>query len=175
MIFLKILALDLASKKTGWSLLSLDDKSHVALEEYGLLDIKGKDLVGRLVGLWDAFPEVLRKTRPDLVVVEDTYYNPSRPSAYRALMQARAVISLICAFLGIPTAFITASSAKKRITGSGRSKKQQVMQAVRERFSELEKVKSDDITDAVALGLAAALGGGHGLDGVLPESVGSKT
>lgn len=170
-ILLKILALDLASKKTGWGLLSLDEDRKITLEDYGLIEIKGEDLTNRLLGLWDTFPEVLRSTRPDLVVVEDAYYNPKRPHAFPALMQARAVISLICAFLGVPTLYITATSAKKRITGNGRAKKSAVMQAVKKRFKELERVQSEDVTDAVALGLAAALGGGDGLDGVLPQPV----
>jgi len=51
--------------------------------------------------------------------------------------------------------FVAASTAKKRITGSGRATKEDVIKAVKERFGIVEP--NNNIADAIAIGLCGVI------------------
>lgn len=98
---------------------------------------------------------LIRRRRPAAVAVEKLYV-AKNSKATLAIAQARGVILLAAERYGVPVIEYTPSSVKKAVTGYGASDKQAVALMVRNilRVSKIEG--PDDVTDALALAIAAA-------------------
>lgn len=65
------------------------------------------------------------------------------------------IIALLCGQYGVKKMGIPPVTVKKRVVGSGRATKEEVMAEVRRRFSQCSSLKSDHVCDAVAIALTA--------------------
>jgi crossover junction endodeoxyribonuclease RuvC len=106
----------------------------------------------RLKFLYDTLISVLKKTKPDVMVIEKLFFNTNAKTAI-AVGQARGVSMLAAANKKVKVEEYTALEAKLALTGYGRSDKKTMQDAVQKILGLSKKVKSDDANDAVAMAL----------------------
>ena len=87
------------------------------------------------------------------MVLEDVFVAKQFPMAAMQLGEVRGVIRLIANNMGIPISEIKPTEVKSALTGSGRAGKEQVKRVVRRLLHIEETIKSDHVSDAMALAL----------------------
>lgn len=120
-----------------------------------LTEIRGP-IGRRLVELYDDVVELLENYQPDLVVIEDLYFNKNISTGIQ-VGEARGVILLATEQLQIPVIAFTPTQVKHAVTGSGTATKAQIAQMVRKllKFTSKRTLK-DDTTDALALAICGS-------------------
>lgn len=102
---------------------------------------------------------IAEEHEPGSMAVERLFVNRNTRTAL-SVAQASGVALLAAAEIGIPVTQYTPSEVKRAITGVGDATKQQVEFMVRAMLRLREAPDSADATDALALALAHAHGGG---------------
>ncbi len=143
-----------------------------AILGYGVVDMKGNrfsvcgygavttdstmDMPDRLKHLYTEIMEIIREYEPDVVSIEELFFNTNVKTAIM-VGQARGVAILACANSGVEIYEYTPLQIKQGLVGYGRAEKKQI-QAMVKTILHLEEVpKPDDTADA----LAAAICHGH--------------
>ncbi len=121
-----ILGIDPGFLKTGWAILSTNDKNNVRYEDSGvvLAPISGC-LSLRLGFIFKAIDDVIIKYRPDICSIEKTYVNINSQSSLK-LAQARGVIISAIGVHMIEMFEYEAKTIKKTVVGNGNADKMQV-------------------------------------------------
>jgi crossover junction endodeoxyribonuclease RuvC len=83
----------------------------------------------------------------------DVFVVKEFPMAAMQLGEVRGVIRLAAKNTGIPISEVKPTEVKSALTGSGRAGKEQIKRVVRRILSIEDKIKSDHISDAMALAL----------------------
>lgn len=149
-IRMKTLGVDVATKFTGWSILSEN-----LLVGYGTIDgSKIKEVEHRLNLLYLNLYEIIKEFKPDTIAVEDQFFSRNMDTL-KKLSQARGVVMLIASQLQLPLYIITPSEAKLAICGKGNANKNEVRDAVKKKYN-IDKIKEDE-ADAVAIAFAAII------------------
>lgn len=145
---MKILALDVSTKSTGW---------FITKRSCGIIKPPGDNFNDKLVYFRAELVKLLKKYKPDLIVIEDAYYRPGFGSIHtlKALVKFAGVAQELCVSKGIQTEIITATSARKYCCGRSGEKvtKQDVFDFFVEKYDldDWTFNKHNDITDAMAL------------------------
>lgn len=108
---MKILALDVSTKSTGW---------FVTRRSCGkIVPDKSLSFSEKLVFFRKELEKLLRKYKPDVVVIEDAYYRPGFGNIHtlKALTKFAGVAIELCASYGIESEIITATTARKNCCG----------------------------------------------------------
>ena len=143
-----------------------------AIVGYGIIDKKGNhftvcgygavttdssmDMPDRLQHLYTQIMEIIREYGPDVVSIEELFFNTNSKTAL-LVGQARGVIILACANSGLEIREYTPLQIKQGLVGYGRAEKKQVQAMVKAILNLSETPKPDDTADA----LAAAICHGH--------------
>ncbi len=143
-----------------------------AIMGYGVVDLKGnrfsvcgygavtteakEEMPSRLKQLYFELMQILEEYRPDVVSIEELFFNKNTKTALM-VGQARGVAILACANSGIEIFEYTPLQIKQGLVGYGRAEKIQVQQMVKTLLNLSEIPKPDDVADA----LAAAICHGH--------------
>ena len=106
----------------------------------------------RLGALFDGVTELIRGYRPEVVSIEQLFFNTNVTTAM-SVGQARGVAMLAAYREGVEVAEYTPLQIKQAITSYGRAEKRQVQEMVRTLLNLREIPKPDDAAD----GLAAAI------------------
>jgi crossover junction endodeoxyribonuclease RuvC len=115
----------------------------------------GMPIPDRLKILYDDISTVIGEYRPDVVAVEELFFNKNAKTAIVA-SHARGVIILAAVNSGLPVFEYTPLQVKQAVVGYGRASKQQV-QAMVARLLQLKEVpKPDDTADALAVAICHA-------------------
>ena len=109
----------------------------------------------RLVELRDGLVKLLKRTNPDVVVVEELFFQTNAKTAMKVGM-ARGVILLSIQDAGIPIVEITPNQVKQGMTGYGKADKKQIQDMVTRVLKLKKKPTSDDAADALALAIVGA-------------------
>lgn len=150
-----IFGFDPGYHRVGWGAVEKRGGQLVALD-FGCVETDKKmDLPERLQEIHAEALRLLKKHRPNFVVIEKIYFAQSVTTALK-VSEARGVLLLATAELKIPVMEISSAEVKKCLTGFGGAKKYQMQEMVRHIFSLREKVKSDDAADALAMAYAGA-------------------
>jgi len=112
----------------------------------------------RLLKIHAGLTEVLERVRPDALAVEKLFFNTNTTTAM-GVAQARGVILVAAAALGVPVAEYTPLQVKTAVTGYGRGDKSQVQQMVRILLGLPAPPKPDDVADALAVAICHAHSG----------------
>ncbi|PIS22476.1 crossover junction endodeoxyribonuclease RuvC [candidate division WWE3 bacterium CG08_land_8_20_14_0_20_41_10] len=114
----------------------------------------GKDatMPSRLKYLHLQLNSLCKKYKPDLMVVEQLFFNTNAKTAI-TVGQARGIALLVGAEYGVDVYEYTALQAKFVLTGYGRAEKGAMQDAVQKYLGLTEKIKPDDANDAVAMAL----------------------
>ena len=125
--------------------------------DYGVIITSPKDTPSkRLEKIFKEISLLLKKIRPDLIVVEKLYFFKNLKTAM-PVAEARGVILLAIQQRKMKVIELTPLEVKMGICGYGRAEKQQVQKMVKETLK-LEKIpKPDDAADALALAICGAL------------------
>jgi crossover junction endodeoxyribonuclease RuvC len=149
-----ILGLDPGLGCTGWGVIAAEGNrlSHVA---NGQIRTDPKSpLPQRLLALHAALAEVLAAHRPQAAAVEEVFVNDN-PQSTLKLGQARGVVLLAAAGLGIEVGEYAARLVKKAVVGTGGADKAQV-HAMVGRLLPGVKIVGADAADALAVAITHA-------------------
>jgi len=149
-----ILGLDPGLGCTGWGVIAAEGNrlSHVANGQIRT-DAKA-ELPARLLDLHRALEEVLAAHRPGAAAVEEVFVNEN-PQSTLKLGQARGVVLLAAAGLGIPVGEYAPRLVKKAVVGTGGAEKAQV-HAMVGRLLPGAKIAGADAADALAVAITHA-------------------
>jgi len=149
-----ILGLDPGLGCTGWGVIAAEGNrlSHVANGQIRT-DSKAR-LPARLLALHAALGEVLTTHAPQAAAVEEVFVNEN-PQSTLKLGQARGVVLLAAAGLGIEVGEYAPRLVKKAVVGTGGADKAQV-HAMVSRLLPGVKIAGADAADALAVAITHA-------------------
>lgn len=151
---MKILGIDPGSTRVGYGLIKAE-RGSLKFIRAGLLKISAKTKNQRLLDLEKSFFQLLKKEKPHLVALEKLYFVKNQKTALE-VGQSRGVLVLTILKNNLPLIEIAPSEVKSMIAGNGRASKEAVAKMVGY-FLRIDTVKQiDDITDALALAIAAS-------------------
>ncbi len=124
--------------------------------EYGAITTEaGEDMFDRLKKIYDEAVEIIKRTKPDGMAIEELFFNSNQKTAIN-VAQARGVLVLAAKNCGVPIFEYTPLQVKQAVVGYGRAEKAQVQQMTKAILN-LEKVpKPDDTADALAISICHA-------------------
>ena len=124
--------------------------------DYGCIRTESNiDMPVRLGMLYDDLQSLLNKYQPDVMAVEELFFNRNVTTAI-TVGQARGVVLLAGVQMDIPVFEYTPLQVKQAICGYGRAEKQQVQEMVRVLLHLQGIPKPDDVADALAVSICHA-------------------
>ncbi|MBC7950390.1 MAG: crossover junction endodeoxyribonuclease RuvC [Rhodospirillaceae bacterium] len=148
---MRVLGLDPGLRITGWGIIDVDG-SHLRHVADGVVTSDAKlSLAERLVQLHEGVRAVITQWSPEEAAVEETFVNKN-PESTLKLGQARGVVLLAPALMGITVGEYSPASVKQAVVGTGRAQKDQVGMMVRTLLPGC-LVKSPDSADALAVAI----------------------
>ncbi|MFA5099128.1 MAG: crossover junction endodeoxyribonuclease RuvC [Candidatus Paceibacterota bacterium] len=145
---MKILGIDPGSARIGYGLIEKSG-SELKFLKAGILKIVSKDKCERLVDLEKSFSALLKKEKPDWVVMEKLYFVKNQKTGLE-VAQSRGVLTLLITKSKIPLLEFTPLEIKQGVTGYGMADKKSVAKMVA-KILKTDKINEyDDATDALA-------------------------
>ena len=152
---MRILGLDPGIGRTGWGIIEVQGAKLTA-QSFGCIETsKNLSIEKRLQEVYEKISAILNEEKPDAFANEELFFNTNTTTAM-IVGQARGVVLLAAAQLGIPIAVYTPLQVKIAITGYGRAEKKQVGQMVKTILHLEEIPKPDDTADALAIAITHA-------------------
>lgn len=115
----------------------------------------GMPMPRRLVQIQEDLETLIHTFAPDVMAVEELYFNTNVTTGI-GVAQARGVILMTAAKLGVEIFTYTPSQVKQAVVGYGKAEKRQVMEMTRRLLDLAAVPKPDDAADAVAIALCHA-------------------
>jgi crossover junction endodeoxyribonuclease RuvC len=150
-----VLGIDPGTRVVGYGALVLADDGPRLLAAGTLEPPRSLPVPGRLGFILEEFESLLRRLRPNTLVIEEAFVFRNVQAALR-VAEGRGAVLAAAARQGLEIVQYTPATAKKAITGNGRADKTQVAQMVAVLLSLKEPLTSLDASDALALALAYA-------------------
>ena len=149
---MKILGIDPGYAIVGYGILNYDGYKFRPLG-YGAITTEAcTDFTLRLMDIYHDMETVLDTFKPDAMSIEKLFFNTNQKTGID-VAQARGVIILAAAEMGVPVFEYTPLQVKQSVVGYGRAEKKQVMEMTRI-LLRLEKIpKPDDAADALAIAI----------------------
>lgn len=147
----RILGVDPGLNITGYGVLDVS-ADRFTLHEAGVIrGGRGKMLSQRVQSIYQGVCEVLEACRPSVLALEELYSHYERPRTAILMGHARGVICLAAAQHSVPVAGYSATQVKRILTGSGRSPKSQIQQAIQRELRLGDVPRPPDVADALAI------------------------
>jgi len=155
---MRILGLDPGLRHTGWGLIDKQG-SRLSFVAAGVINPDDKlPLANRLMEIHTTLKQVIQDWQPDTAAVEETFVNKN-PSSTLKLGQARGIVLMTPALMGLSVGEYTPNQIKKTITGVGHAEKTQVDMMVRTLLKTVPEGMPPDAADALAIALTHAFVG----------------
>jgi len=120
--------------------------------DHGEIRIKnGEPFTRCLSRIYDELTEVIDRTKPDAVAVEDIFYGKNVKSLIKQ-GHVRGVALLAASRNGLPVHEYSPLEVKKAVVGYGRAEKQQVQMMIRA-ILQLSETLPEDASDALAVAI----------------------
>lgn len=150
----RIIGIDPGLRNCGWGIIE-SEGNRLRYVDCGTLKppVNGA-LAERLAVLYRGIVELLELHRPDEAAVEETFVNAGPRSALQ-LGQARGVVLMTPASLGLPVAEYAANLVKKSVVGAGHADKTQVQLMVKTLLPTADFATAD-AADALAIAICHA-------------------
>ena len=148
---MKILGIDPGLRKTGWGVVVWKNNSFNYLNDGFFFQNDALELGQKLLRIFDSLSLLIKKTKPDLIGIEQTFVGSGNVSSLK-LGMSRGICILTAAKLGVKTLEIQPKLVKKNITGSGVASKDQVNLMVKNILNIVPK--SEDSSDALAVAMS---------------------
>jgi crossover junction endodeoxyribonuclease RuvC len=150
-----VLGIDPGLAVTGYGLVRLDGRDH-ALLDFGAIRSNERLSRGeRLLTIYRGLLDVIRRSHPHEVAVEDFYAGHVRSAV--AVGEARAMALLAAAQAELPVSLYKPLEVKQFVTTYGQGSKEQVQEMVRVLLSLDEAPQPADAADALAVALCHCL------------------
>ena len=151
----RVLGLDPGLQHTGWGVIECGRDGRLSYVASGVVStVTAEALAERLCALHRGLASLFCSWSPDEAAVEHTYMNKN-PGAALKLGQARGVVLLAPALLGIPVAEYQAMEVKRAVVGTGHAEKLQV-EAMVKRLLPGAEIRRADAADALAVAICHA-------------------
>ena len=136
--------------------------SRLIPREYGAITTSPKArMEDRLMKLYDGLDELIKKHKPDVLGVEQLFFNRNVTTAI-PVGQARGIVLLSAAKNRLRIAEHTPLQVKQSVTGYGKATKEQVIYMVTKLLHLPKEPHPDDVADALAVAICTA----HCMDSV---------
>ncbi len=153
---LRILGIDPGFDRTGFGVIDLRGSEATWVHHSCLQTSKTDHFTLRLQQTRDGVKDIIKKFKPEGVVIEDLFFQTNAKTAIKVGM-ARGAIFVAVADADVPIVELTPNQVKQGIAGYGGAEKAQVQEMVR-RFLHLKVIpKPDDAADALALAIVGGL------------------
>jgi len=147
----RILGIDPGSRVTGYGVVE-QAGSRIIRVDHGEIRIKkGEPFTRCLSRIYDELTEVIGKTKPDAVAIEDIFYGKNVKSLIKQ-GHVRGVALLAASRSGLPVHEYSPLEVKKAVVGYGRAEKQQV-QVMVQAILRLGEILPEDASDALAVAI----------------------
>ena len=155
---MRILGLDPGLARLGFGIID-EEGNKLKLVDYGIINSE-PDITfpERLKLLYDDLDFLINRYKPDIVVVEELFYNRNATTAIK-VAQARGVQVLCCQKHNLPLYEFTPLQVKQTITGYGRADKKQVQLMVKNLLNMDHMPQPDDAADAIAIAICLSFAG----------------
>lgn len=150
----RIIGIDPGLRNTGWGVIAQDGQHLSYVADGSVHSDAGAPLAERLLQIHRQLLEVLNSFSPDEAAIEETFVNTDARATLK-LGQARGVVMLAPASLGIPVSEYAPNTIKKSVVGAGHAEKDQVKHMVRLLLPRA-LMKTADSTDALAIAICHA-------------------
>ena len=149
---MRILGIDPGTIAMGYGVIeSRDDET--TLIDCGVLTTPVRSPIGeRLAYLYNKLVEIVVKTQPDAVAIEQPFVAKNAKSAL-AIGRAQAVAILAAANQSIPAHEYTPTQIKQQVANYGASSKEQIQEMVRLQLGLSQAPQPSDAADALAVAL----------------------
>tara|TARA_Y100001934_G_scaffold65004_1_gene80689 strand:+ start:181 stop:684 length:504 start_codon:yes stop_codon:yes gene_type:complete len=151
---MRLIGLDPGLRNTGWGVIDVQANRLTYVADGTVSPNPKQDLAGRLRDLHEGLAQVLADFDPDEAAVEETFVNKN-PGTTLRLGEARGVVVLAPALVGLPVAEYSANRIKKSVVGAGHAAKEQVQMMVG-RILPGCNFSSPDAADALAVAICHA-------------------
>lgn len=152
---MRILGIDPGTATTGFGAVESSSKG-VKFIGAGIISTPKTDAMpSRLVTIHEGLEELIKEYEPDAVAVELLYFAQNVTTAM-TVSQARGVILMTAAKMGLPVFEYTPLQVKQALTGYGRAQKPQIQQMVKTLLRLDSIPKPDDAADGLAIALTHA-------------------
>ena len=152
---MRILGIDPGYATIGFGLIE-GERAQFHMVTYGAITTPaGLPLSKRLYQIDRDMEDLIGQLKPDVISIEELFFNTNVTTGI-GVAQARGVILMTAAKLGVHIFEYTPSQVKQAVVGYGKAEKRQVMDMTK-RILHLSAVpKPDDAADAVAIALCHA-------------------
>jgi len=149
----RVIGIDPGLARTGFAVVEPLERGGRVCHSGNINTDPGHSIEERLSTIYRELSGVLRRWSPDLMVLEDVFVVKQFPMAAMQLGEVRGVIRLTANSMGVPISEVKPTEVKSALTGSGRAGKGQIERAVRRILHIEDVIKSDHVSDAMALAL----------------------
>ncbi|HBA36793.1 TPA: crossover junction endodeoxyribonuclease RuvC [Candidatus Falkowbacteria bacterium] len=150
-----ILGIDPGIADTGYGVIKVESGKLTCLT-YGSIKTRvGTPLIARLEILHRELDKIIKKYRPELVAIEQLFFNKNVRTAL-IVGQARGVVLLTVSQNKLPLIDCTPSQVKQAVTAYGQANKKQVQKMVKIILGLKELPEPDDAADALAVAVCAS-------------------
>ncbi|WP_029004202.1 crossover junction endodeoxyribonuclease RuvC [Azorhizobium doebereinerae] len=151
---IRIIGFDPGLRRTGWGVIEAEGSrlSYVACGT--ILPPEAAPMAERLAILHRGLSEVLARHLPQEAAVEETFVNMN-PASTLKLGQARGVVMLAPAQVGLPVAEYAPLLVKKTVVGAGRAEKAQIRMMIGVLLPKATP-ETEDAADALAVAITHA-------------------
>lgn len=150
-MIMRVMGVDPGISTTGFGIISDSEGRLSALSFGGIKTPSDLPLQTRLKRIYDELSGLIKAYSPDVMVVEELFFNRNITSAFTVGM-ARGVALLAAEMSGLPVSSYTPLQVKQAIVGYGRATKWQVQRMVKALLG-LKDLPSPDAADALALAI----------------------
>lgn len=157
---MKILGIDPGSLVTGYGLVESGHGHPEVLASGVIATDPTESLPGRLLHIFTALKDLIDRTRPDELAVENLFHGANVRSL-TVIAHVRGVILLAGAACGIPIAEYSPREVKMSVVGRGGATKDQVRRMVLATTSVNGGLESTDAADGIAVALCHLGRKGH--------------
>ena len=152
---MKILGIDPGFAIVGYGIINYEGNKFKPIEDGAVTTEAGEDMFVRFKKIYDDVSEIIERTKPDAMAIEELFFNSNQKTAIN-VAQARGIILLAAMNKNVPVFEYTPLQVKQAVVGYGRAEKGQVQQMVKALLN-LEKIpKPDDTADALAIAICHA-------------------
>jgi crossover junction endodeoxyribonuclease RuvC len=148
-----ILGIDPGTATTGWGVVQRQNAHTLSFVGCGTIETKAHTpMPSRLAIIYEDLQFLFKKFKPDMVVVEELFFNTNATTAL-VVGQARGVVLLTAQLYKAEIISYTPLQVKMAITGYGRADKKQMQEMVKTLLKLPKIPKPDDAADALAIAL----------------------
>jgi crossover junction endodeoxyribonuclease RuvC len=152
---MRVLGIDPALTKTGFGVIDLARADRPQVVCAGTIRTDPRQPTAkRLLVLFTETQALIRRFRPQVMVLEKVFVHYRHPATAAVLGHARGALCCAAAACGLPVEECAARRVKKALVGRGGSSKLQVQRMVTTLAGQRDCARTTDATDALALAIA---------------------